>query len=77
MAQAWASLSQLAPGRIFLGVGAGEKLNEGAAGGGWAPYEERASRLIEAVKIIRARDASHHAPSGGVFFIFGVAPVLV
>ena len=54
VAQAWASLSQLAPGRVFLGLGSGERLNEGAAGGGWASYEERASRLIEAVKMIRA-----------------------
>ncbi len=54
VAQVWASLASLAPGRLFLGVGTGEKLNEGAAGGGWAPYEERASRLVEAVKIIRA-----------------------
>ena len=54
VAQVWASLSQLAPGRVFLGVGAGENLNEGAAGGGWGPYRERASRLVEAVKIIRA-----------------------
>jgi F420-dependent hydroxymycolic acid dehydrogenase len=54
VAQAWASLSQLAPGRVFLGVGAGEKLNEGAAGGGWETYQERASRLVESVKIIRA-----------------------
>jgi F420-dependent hydroxymycolic acid dehydrogenase len=54
VAQVWASLSQLAPGRVFLGVGAGENLNEGAAGGGWGPYQERASRLAESVDIIRA-----------------------
>lgn len=54
VAQVWASLSSLAPGRVFLGLGSGEKLNEGAAGGGWGPYEERASRLVEAVEIIRA-----------------------
>jgi len=53
VAQAWASLSHLAPGRVFLGLGAGEKLNEGAAGGGWGPYAERASRLVEAIAIIR------------------------
>src|SRR5579872_7293532 len=29
VAQTWASLSLLAPGRAFLGVGTGEKLNEG------------------------------------------------
>jgi F420-dependent hydroxymycolic acid dehydrogenase len=54
VAQAWASLSQLAPGRVFLGLGSGENLNEGAAGGGWGRYKERASRLVESVKIIRA-----------------------
>jgi F420-dependent hydroxymycolic acid dehydrogenase len=54
VAQVWASLSQLAPGRVFLGVGSGENLNEGAAGGGWGRYEERASRLVESVEIIRA-----------------------
>lgn len=54
VAQVWAALSSLAPGRVFLGVGTGEKLNEGAAGGGWGSYEERVSSLVEAVKIIRA-----------------------
>jgi F420-dependent hydroxymycolic acid dehydrogenase len=54
VAQVWASLSQLAPGRVFLGVGAGENLNEGAAGGGWGHYRERASRLVESIRIIRA-----------------------
>lgn len=54
VAQSWASLSLLAPGRVFLGIGSGENLNEGAAGGGWASYEERASRMIESVNIIRS-----------------------
>lgn len=54
VAQVWASLSQLAPRRVFLGVGAGENLNEGAAGGGWGRYHERAARLVESVRIIRA-----------------------
>jgi len=54
VAQAFASLSLFAPGRVFLGLGAGERLNEGASGGGWALYPERAARLIEAVRIIRA-----------------------
>ena len=53
IAQNWASLSSLAPGRVFLGVGLGENLNEGASGGGWAPYEERACRVKEAIRIIR------------------------
>lgn len=60
VAQAWASLSRLAPNRLFLGIGAGENLNEGAAGGGWASYHERISRLIEAVRIIRALWTGKH-----------------
>ncbi len=54
VAQVWAGLSALAPGRLFLGLGTGEKLNEGAAGGGWGEYPERLSRLLEAVRIIRS-----------------------
>jgi G6PDH family F420-dependent oxidoreductase len=43
----------LYPGRVFLGVGTGEALNEVPAGGGWGPYRERAERLAEAVTLIR------------------------
>ncbi len=53
VAQAFASLAAFAPGRIFLGTGTGEALNELPAGGGWGPYRERAARLVEAIEIIR------------------------
>jgi TAT-translocated FGD2 family F420-dependent dehydrogenase len=53
VAQAYASLSLLAPGRIFLGLGSGEALNEQAATGQWPKWRERWDRLIEAVDIIR------------------------
>ncbi|MHB8575049.1 MAG: TIGR03557 family F420-dependent LLM class oxidoreductase [Dehalococcoidia bacterium] len=53
VAHAFASLAAFAPGRIFLGVGTGEALNELPAGGGWGPYRERAERLVEAIDIIR------------------------
>ncbi|MGD0644185.1 MAG: TIGR03557 family F420-dependent LLM class oxidoreductase [Candidatus Bathyarchaeia archaeon] len=65
VAQNWASLSLLAPGRVYLGVGLGENLNEGAAGGGWATYEERACRVIEAVRIIRELWAGDHVQYKG------------
>jgi G6PDH family F420-dependent oxidoreductase len=54
VAEAFASLSQLSPGRIFLGVGSGEALNEEAATGTWPKWQERWDRLIEAIGIIRA-----------------------
>jgi G6PDH family F420-dependent oxidoreductase len=53
VAEAFASLSLLFPGRIFLGIGSGEALNEQAAVGVWPKWQERSERLIEATEIIR------------------------
>jgi F420-dependent hydroxymycolic acid dehydrogenase len=53
VAEAYATLSLLYPGRIFLGLGSGEALNEQAATGQWPAWRERWDRLIEAVAIIR------------------------
>src|SRR5437868_11960866 len=48
VAQGFATLSVLYPGRIWLGVGTGEAINEEAATGQWGGYTERAERLVEA-----------------------------
>jgi F420-dependent hydroxymycolic acid dehydrogenase len=53
VAEAFATLSHLHPGRVFLGVGSGEALNEAAASGNWPAWQERWERLIEALEIIR------------------------
>jgi TAT-translocated FGD2 family F420-dependent dehydrogenase len=53
VAEGFATLSHLYPGRIFLGVGSGEALNEQAATGEWPKWQERWDRLIEAITIIR------------------------
>jgi TAT-translocated FGD2 family F420-dependent dehydrogenase len=53
VAQTYASLDLLYPGRIFLGIGSGEALNEQAATGNWPNWQERSERLIEATGIIR------------------------
>jgi len=53
VAHAFASLGVLYPGRVFLGVGTGEALNEVPVGGGWGSYRERAERLAEAITLIR------------------------
>jgi TAT-translocated FGD2 family F420-dependent dehydrogenase len=53
VAEAYATLSLLYPGRIFLGLGSGEALNEQAATGEWPVWRERWDRLVEAVTIIR------------------------
>src|SRR4051794_7785055 len=54
VAQATATLSCLAPGRTYLGVGTGEALNEYASVGMWPGYSERRERLAEAIELIRA-----------------------
>jgi F420-dependent hydroxymycolic acid dehydrogenase len=53
VAEAFASLDRLYPGRVFLGVGSGEALNEQAATGSWPKWQERWNRLIEAITVIR------------------------
>lgn len=53
VAEAFTSLSLLYPGRIFLGLGSGEALNEEAATGNWGSWNERSERLIEAAQVIR------------------------
>lgn len=54
VAQAFSTLSLLAPGRIFLGLGTGEALNEAPCGYDWpASHAERLKRLREAIVIIR------------------------
>lgn len=53
VAQAFASLAILSPGRVFLGLGTGERLNEQAATNTFGPYAERHDRLIEAIRLIR------------------------
>ena len=54
IAQAFATLGRLTPGRVFLGVGTGEAMNETpATGGDWPPGKERRARLAEAVALMR------------------------
>jgi coenzyme F420-dependent glucose-6-phosphate dehydrogenase len=53
IAQAFATLGCLAPGRIILGVGSGESLNEMPLEQHWPETKERSARLLEAVQLIK------------------------
>jgi coenzyme F420-dependent glucose-6-phosphate dehydrogenase len=54
IAQAFATLGCLAPGRVFLGVGTGEAMNETPVTGGAFPgRKERRLRMAEAIDLIR------------------------
>lgn len=54
VAQAMGTIGCLAPGRLILGVGTGESLNEVAPTGvAWPPYKERFGRLKESIDLMR------------------------
>jgi coenzyme F420-dependent glucose-6-phosphate dehydrogenase len=53
VAQASATLEAMYPGRHWLGVGAGEALNEHVVGGYWPEAAERSLRMFEAVEVIK------------------------
>lgn len=53
VAQAFGTLGCLAPGRVILGVGTGESLNEVPVGVAWPEQSERFARLKESVQLIQ------------------------
>lgn len=53
VAQTFATLGSMYPGRILLGVGSGEAMNEVPLGFDWPKFPERFERFEEALKIIR------------------------
>jgi coenzyme F420-dependent glucose-6-phosphate dehydrogenase len=53
VAQAFASLADMYPGRVFIAVGTGEAMNEMPLGFRWPKFQERAERLEEAIKVMR------------------------
>ena len=54
IAQAWATLETMFPGRPFLGFGSGEALNEAPLGEGWPPVGKQIERMEEALEMIHA-----------------------
>lgn len=68
VAQAFASLALLSPGRVFLGLGTGERLNEQATTNAYGSYTERHDRLIEAIKLIRQLWSGSRISFAGRYF---------
>ena len=68
VAQAFATLGCLAPGRVILGVGTGESMNEVPVGVTWPEQSERFARLREAVELIRELWRNEFVSFRGEFF---------
>jgi coenzyme F420-dependent glucose-6-phosphate dehydrogenase len=47
------TMAALYPGRVILGVGTGEQMNEKAVTGRWPSTRERIERLVESIELIR------------------------
>ena len=54
IAQAWATLEQMYPGRPYLGIGSGESLNESPLGAEWPGARAQVERMEEALELIHA-----------------------
>ncbi len=70
LAQAFATLGCLYPGRVTLGVGSGEALNEIVVGSvrQWPDFKERFARLREAVGLIRRLWTEDRVTHEGEFY---------
>ena len=68
VAHATATLGCLDPGRIFLGVGTGEAMNEVPVGVTWPDQKERFARLREACELIRRLWTEERVTYEGTYF---------
>ncbi|WP_105565826.1 glucose-6-phosphate dehydrogenase (coenzyme-F420) [Microbacterium halophytorum] len=68
VAQAFGTLGAMHPGRMILGLGTGEALNEVTLGLEWPEPRERFARLREAVELIRALWADERVSFDGEYY---------
>jgi coenzyme F420-dependent glucose-6-phosphate dehydrogenase len=69
VAQGFATLGAMFPGRVILGVGTGESLNEvPATGMVWPEFKERFARLRESIDLIRRLWTEERVSFKGAFY---------
>ncbi|HEX4668507.1 MAG TPA: TIGR03557 family F420-dependent LLM class oxidoreductase [Solirubrobacterales bacterium] len=68
IAQAWATLETMYPGRPYLGFGSGEALNEVPLGAEWPSVEAQIERMEEALEMIRALWDGQRLSAAGAHF---------
>jgi coenzyme F420-dependent glucose-6-phosphate dehydrogenase len=69
VAHAFGTLACLNPGRVILGVGSGEAMNETpVTGRAWPGFRERSERLAEAVELIRTLWTEERVTFEGTYY---------
>jgi coenzyme F420-dependent glucose-6-phosphate dehydrogenase len=68
VAQAMGTLGSMFPGRIWLGVGTGESMNEAPLGLAWPDTKERFARLKEAVELIQTLWTTDRVTYDGTYY---------
>jgi coenzyme F420-dependent glucose-6-phosphate dehydrogenase len=69
VAQMMGTLGVLYPGRVMLGVGTGESLNEVPSTGiEWPPFKERFARLKESIELMRRLWSEERVTFEGTYF---------
>jgi coenzyme F420-dependent glucose-6-phosphate dehydrogenase len=68
LAHQLATMMEMYPDRVFLGVGTGEALNDAPLGFPYPDYSERARRTAEAIRIIRRLFEEDFADYDGTFW---------
>src|SRR3954447_10670527 len=73
IAQAWATLERMFPGRAFLGIGSGEALNEVPVGDDWPAPKDQIARMDEALGFIDRLWAGETITEAGRFYTLRAA----
>jgi coenzyme F420-dependent glucose-6-phosphate dehydrogenase len=68
VAQAFATMENMYPGRIVLGVGLGEAMNEVPLGFEWPETEERVERFVESIELIKLLWTKPFADYNGKYY---------
>ena len=68
IAQAFATMDVMFPGRIFLALGTGEAMNDSPLGYPWPEFTERLERLKESLEIIRTLWNSDFVNYSGTYY---------
>lgn len=68
IAQAYATMGAMFPGRIFIALGTGEAMNDSPLGYPWPKFPERLERVKESIEILRQLWTSDFVNYSGTYY---------